>query len=339
MNFPPIKVKFHPARDSATILRRENSCIARKAMISAEQFTITASDNCLLHVYSWPADRARAIVYLCHGMSEHGARYEDFGRFLNSHEVSLICMDQRGFGASQIDAHYGYFAASNGWQQLLEDHRQLLQLVIEKHPDVPIFLMGHSMGSYVAQSYLLNHPNVFTGLVLSASNQNKRSLLLLGQLAVRFEGLLRGWKRPSKLLDRMSFGKFNQAFEPARTAFDWLSRDERQVDLYVGDPLCGQPCSPKLWQDFLAALATLKPGCLQGLSPSLPILLFAGAADPAGGATGMKRLERALRLSDQRDVELRIYAEGRHEMLNESNREQVCTDLLTWLSSKLAAAQ
>ena len=235
-----------------------------------------------------------------------------------------------------------HIADSDGWNQMLDDQWQFINHIREDH-SLPLILMGHSMGSFMAthlcQRYgqqlkdITDHK--LCGLILSGSNYEPPSTWKIASCAARLERWRVGRDKPSSILEKMSFGAFNNAFKPARTASDWLSRDDSMVDLYIDDPLCGGPLTTQSWCDFLQGMGELsKPESMAKLDSELPVYLFSGALDPVGKAgVGVTALQTKLLESGVLKVDMQLYPGGRHETLNETNRRDVYQDVLTWLAS------
>ncbi len=203
-----------------------------------------------------------------------------------------------------------------------------------------MILLGHSMGSYIAQSYAMRFGNELAALVLSGSTWPSRGLLFVGRILALIEKWRLGSRGSSPLLDKIGFGDFNRKFEPARTELDWLSRDTEEVDKYIADPLCGGPYSTGLWRDLLGGLGEVGDiEALRRIPTGLPILITGGADDPVGGTNGMLKLADAYQRSDHPNVDKVIYADARHEMLNETNRDEFTQDLLDWVERQLTGYQ
>ena len=212
--------------------------------MTTDSFWLDANDRTGLFVNRWlPAGAAKAIVLLAHGMAEHGGRYARLGDALCGAGFGLYAHDQRGHGKTAERGTPGYFADHDGWCAVVSDVATLQQHINQAHPGVPVFLLGHSMGSYVAQSYLLHHSASLHGAILSASNFQPPMLYRAASLIARFERWRQGPTGRSALIDWLSFGSFNKAFKPNRTRYDWLSRDPAEVDAYAADPLCGFRCT------------------------------------------------------------------------------------------------
>jgi alpha-beta hydrolase superfamily lysophospholipase len=264
-------------------------------------------------------------------MAEHAARYEHLARALTDKGFAVYADDHRGHGKSALDeADVGHFADDGGWDKVLGDLRQLQGIAREAHPGVPLVLFGHSMGSFFTQNFMFAFPGSIDGAVLSGSNGKVGRLATIGSAVAAVERLRLGKRGKSALLDKMSFGAFNKAFEPVRTPFDWLSRDPLEVDKYVADPRCGFRVSVQTWIDLLGGLQRVEDPMNQARVPNgLPVYVFSGARDPV--AKNLQQLLGAYEAAGLENVESRIYREGRHEMINETNRDEVIADLLAWL--------
>ncbi|MGC1330287.1 alpha/beta fold hydrolase, partial [Pseudomonas sp.] len=269
--------------------------------------------------------------------AEHGGRYARLGQALTAAGLALYVPDLRGHGRTAESGMLGHYADRNGWNQVLDDLALLSRHVHLAHPATPLFLMGHSMGSYLAQGYLLHHSASLQGAVLCGSNYQPAALYRAARLIARLESWRQGPRGRSALIEMLSFGSFNNAFKPNRTAFDWLNRDPAEVDGYINDPLCGFRCTNQLWLDLLAGLAQIsQPGHLAQIDRSLPMLVMGGSCDPVSQGKRLTDLAQALGRNGNQRIALTIYPQARHEVLNEINREQVTTDLLAWLQQALA---
>lgn len=300
---------------------------------------LVAEDRQKLFFYHWsPEDSApRAWVLISHGMAEHAGRYAWLADQLNQAGYAVIALDQRGHGQSMTD-QAGHFADSGGWQKVTSDIGALRRHALELAAGLPIFLLGHSMGSYIVQGHLLANASGLAGVILSGSNAHPPALSKTGRMAAGIEGRLRGWKKPALTLGKLSFGQFNTAFKPNRTEFDWLSRDPEQVDRYIADPLCGFACTARLWHDLFGGLLQIADrDRLSRIPADLPIHIIGGNADPVSAGNGLGKLQERLNGAGLTAVSLQLYDGARHEIFNEINREQVTQDLLAWLAQHLSA--
>ncbi|MFJ4054350.1 lysophospholipase [Pseudomonas sp. NPDC089743] len=303
-----------------------------------DAFWLPASEHCNLYVHQWlPATPVKAVVLLAHGMAEHGGRYQHLGQALSAAGYALLAADLRGHGRTAEQGSLGLFARQHGWNAVVNDLALLTQHIGQQFPSAPLFLFGHSMGSYIAQAYLMHHSGSVHGAILSGSNFQPPALYRLARLIARLEAWRQGPQGKSALIEWLSFGSFNNAFKPNRTPFDWLSRDPDEVDRYVSDPLCGFRCSNQLWLDLLLGLAQISQAKnLAQIDPNLPLLVIGGECDPVSAGKRLTHLADALRATGNRHVQLRVYPKARHEVLNELNRDEVTADILAWLEQALA---
>lgn len=292
--------------------------------------------DCTLQVHRWLPDAPpRAVILLSHGMADHAGRYGHLGEALTAAGMALYGHDQRGHGLSAGPDDLGLFAAHDGWTKVVGDIDALAVLALHAHPDTPLFLLGHSMGSYIAQAYLTTVGVPLRGAILSGSNYQPPGLYRAAALIAAAERLRQRPRGRSRLIEWLSFGTFNNAFKPTRTNFDWLSRDEHQVDRYIADPLCGFRCTNQLWLDLLGGLQHIsQPRNLARIDADLPLLIIGGQCDPVSAGKRLKHLADALRGSGKRNVQLNLYTAARHELFNEINRDQVIADLIAWLDTQ-----
>ena len=300
-----------------------------------------------LHVHRWlPDGEPRATVQIIHGMSEHGARYARLAQALTGAGIAVYAPDLTGHGKTAGEGELGHFADRKGWSLALASVHAVHTAIARQHrrgkappPEVPVFMLGHSMGSFLLQHYVLEHGAKLRGAIFSATTGDMGLLRPLGLTLLRTEALILGRRHRSALAEALSFKDFNKKFKPARTGFDWLSRDTAEVDKYVADPLCGFRCSAGLWIELLAAGARLSDLARVARIPkTLPVLMIAGSRDPvSGGAAGPRVLERAYRAAGLKDVTVSIYDDARHELLNDLCREAVTAELRDWLMRRLAA--
>lgn len=308
-------------------------------MVSATEYQLNVNQESVAFVRGWMPDRPpRACVQIVHGMSEHGGRYARFAAALNAAGHAVFAQDLPGHGrTARAPDELGHFADEHGWHLAMHSIRAVQVDIREKHPGRPLVLFGHSLGSYLAQDYLVHHGRDLAACVLSATSGNMGPMRPLGLLAMQIEKSLAGPRHRSALAEALSFKAFNRRFRPNRTAFDWLSRDAAEVDAYVRDPHCGFRTSAELWLELLAIGARLRePARLARIPKTLPVLILSGEEDPATqGLKGPRALEQAYRDAGLGDVQLQGYAQARHELLNEHCREQVTADIVQWLDRHL----
>jgi alpha-beta hydrolase superfamily lysophospholipase len=298
-------------------------------------FEIEAAENHTIHGTHWrPEGDVLGVIQIFHGLGEHHKRYERFAGLATERGFAVITHDHRGHGPHAEEL--GHFADRGGWQLLTDDGLLVNDMIGDQYPGTPIVLLGHSMGSYIAQDFSMQHDYRLTALVLSASTWPNKLLLIIGRLVARFEAMRHGIRGKSELLHKLGFGDFNKRFAPARTELDWLSRDVAEVDAYVNDPLCGGPYTCGLWLDLMGGLKAIASNhALRRIRDDLPVLFTGGSDDPVGGQKGITDLVMHYAKSDHNSLTTKIYPDGRHEMLNEINRDEFTADVLNWIEEQL----
>jgi len=303
------------------------------------RFTLTTRDNTSLNVNKWGLDESispKGIVQISHGMAEWAYRYNAFAKTLNQAGYIVYANDQRGHGlTAPRKEDIGYIPGNDGFAYMVEDMAELNDFIRKQHPHLPIVLFGHSMGSFLSQRFIQLYGSNIDGLILSGSNGKQGPIINVGIMLAYIEMKLKGKKYRSQLLNKLTFGGYNKAFAPNRTNFDWLSRDERQVDLYIEDPYCGGIFTASFFHDFLRGLKLItKKKNLKSIPKDLPVFIFSGSMDPVGFfGKGVENLVNMYRSIGMTNIFYKIYPGGRHEMLNELNKDEVIEDIITWLNA------
>ncbi len=303
------------------------------------EFTFRADDGHRLLARRWlPEGPPRAIVQIAHGLAEHSGRYARLAQALNAAGYAAYASDLRGHGPSCPSENLGHFADRDGWAKAVGDLWTFNRLIAAEQLGLPIVFLGHSLGSLIGRSFVAEHSEALAGAAYSGSNGKAPPIAALGRWIARAERLRLGPRGKSPVIFKMWFGGFNKPFEPARTAFDWLSRDPAEVDAYVADPLCGFPFSTQLAIDVLDALPGLsRPMSLAPIRKHLPIYVVSGDKDPVGA--NIQGLIDALKAAGFSRLTTRIYPGARHETLNETNRDEVVRDLIAWLDGVVGRRQ
>lgn len=304
--------------------------------MKTEEFSLIADDGKSIHTYRWSPDGAvKACILLAHGLAEHAGRYARVAASLTAAGYELWAPDHRGHGKTAAEGELGWLAPKDGFRRVVSDMHCLADRIHADRPGVKLFLFGHSWGSFLSQGFISLYGNELAGCILSGTALNRGPLLAVGGFLAKIGCLFKGEKRQSPLLNSMSFGSFNNAFKPNRTEFDWLSTDTAEVDKYIADPYCGFVGTFGLFRDLLAGLQwTGQPATIKSVPVKLPLYLFAGEKDPVGAATGaFASLALAYQDHGCSDLTVKLYPGCRHEMLNETIRDEVAKDLLSWLEA------
>lgn len=302
-----------------------------------EKIASTDSKN-NLNVIIWETEKEPiGVLQIVHGMAEYIDRYDNFAKYMTEHGFNVIGHDHLGHGHSVSDEHdYGFFAEENGDKIIIEDMHSVTQYAREKWEELPNFILGHSMGSFCLRQYLTKYSNDVFGAIIMGTGWIPSAAALLGKTIATNTCKSKGSHTVNPLLIKLTLEPYNKPFAPARTNCDWLSRDEKQVDLYVNDKLCGFDFTAGAYKDFFTVLEKIaKNRQLIGMRKSLPILITSGSVDPVGGKKACEKLNAQYKRCGIDDVTLKLWENDRHEILNEFDKSDVYDYICTWLKSKI----
>lgn len=302
-----------------------------------EKIASTDSKNDL-NVIIWETEKEPiGVLQIVHGMAEYIDRYDNFAKYMTEHGFNVIGHDHLGHGHSVSDEHdYGFFAEENGDKIIIEDMHSVTQYAREKWEDLPNFILGHSMGSFCLRQYLTKYSNDVFGAIIMGTGWIPSAAALLGKTIATNTCKSKGSHTVNPLLIKLTLEPYNKPFAPARTNCDWLSRDEKQVDLYVNDKLCGFDFTAGAYKDFFTILEKIaKNRQLIGMRKSLPILITSGSVDPVGGKKACEKLNAQYKRCGIDDVTLKLWENNRHEILNELDKNDVYRYIYNWLKSKI----
>jgi len=306
-------------------------------------------DGTKLYLYRWSADeqtlgQPKAVLHIVHGMAEHALRYRRLAEKLTAAGIEVWAADQRGHGkTADITVNergrgglLGHCADGKGYIRVTRDVYAINEEIRKTRPAPRLFLLGHSWGSFIAQNYIEEYSGdlKIDGCILSGTKGPGDLMVKIGLPVMTLLAAFRGQRNGSPLARSMADGAYNKPFSPNRTPFDWLSRDEQEVDKYAADPLCGKLCSIGFYRDLAKILSVIhRTKAIEKISRSLPVYVFSGSADPVGDmGASPTALVSAYRNIGITDLEFVLYPGARHETLNETNREEVMESLLSWIS-------
>ena len=302
-------------------------------MAQPQEFVYPSADGIhQIHAYLWmPEGEVRGVVQIVHGICEYILRYDHFARFLNDHGFAVTGNDHLGHGHTALGPEeYGYFS---DWNHIVTDVHTLREQMGEQFTGLPYFILGHSMGSFVTRTYLINYPGTLTGCILSGTGQESRINVALG----KFMSGLGDPRNVNKILFNISIGGYNRAFRPNRTTDDWTCRDEAVVDARLTDPLCNFMTTAGMNHAMMSGLQYVRDKAnLAKMDKDMPVYFFAGDADPVGAmGKGVRKVAGWFREAGVKDVTVKLYPGGRHEMLNEINKDEVYADTLAWIGEHM----
>lgn len=291
-----------------------------------------------IHACRWfPEEKPKAVVQIVHGIAEFVERYDGFANYLTQQGYAVVAEDHMGHGQSiNGEGIQGYF--HGGWFTAIEDTMQLMRDTMAEHPGVPYVLFGHSMGSFMARTILSKYPDsgISAAIICGTGWQPTFALPAMIKL-VELICNKTGETNPSEKLQGIVFGSYNKKVEHPRTPFDWLTRDKKIVDDYIAHPLCGFTASCGLLREMVKSFLYIQtPANLSNMKKDLPVFFIAGGDDPVGNyGKGIHQSAGAFQKAGMSDVSVKIYPLGRHEILNEINKEEVYADVAEWIGKKL----
>jgi len=303
--------------------------------------TLTCSDSTEVVYRIWAPEGGAVdgTLLILHGMAEHSARYDDFARFLAAKQIAVYAPDHRGHGQTALkgNATLGWFAETDGWQRVVDDALELANLIAAEYPQKPLFVLGHSMGSFLARTLIAQNPDLVDGAIIMGTGAGQGLLGKIGKMIASNNVKKHGSTHPDKLMDKMSFGSFNNHIADAKTPFDWLSRDADKVKEYVEDPLCGFVCTSRFFCDLLDGVQMANDRHrAQNLPADLPMLIISGSEDPVGKfGKGVGKVHALYQECGLEDLTVTLIEGARHEVLNETDRTDTMEYLGAWMLARL----
>ena len=306
-----------------------------------EKKVITMGDGNKNVMHSWipdSVDSVKMVMVLSHGMAEYAARYERFASVLTAEGIALFAEDHRGHGETADLAEkegtgkFGYLSDKNGFLRVVEDIHEEILMVKKDFPGKKVVLFGHSFGSFVSQCVIEKYGDLLDGCVLCGTAGPRPLTIAFAKTVGALVCAFGGKKKKSPLIDKLSFKPYNSKIKNPRTDFDWLSRDEKQVDAYMAHPWCGFVCTGEFYRELFRGLGLVhKKSMMAAIPKKLPVLFIDGTGDPVGDySKTVVALKEIYVKNGMDDVEIKLYDGARHELLNETNHEEVERDVLAW---------
>ena len=309
----------------------------RGYMIKDEFYYDSRDGKSRLHAVRYTPDNldnVKAVVQIVHGMAEYVERYEEFARFLTERGIVVTGEDHMGHGKSvSKDGKYGYFCEQDPATVLVRDVHRLKKATQAEFPGVPYVIMGHSMGSFITRNYMFRYGTGISAAIIMGTGMQPKLLLTASKAIARLQQVFFGSEHVSQFIDKLAFGNYNKEITDARTPFDWLSRDNEKVDQYISDPLCGFVFTVNGFETLFELISRLhKPENLDRIPKKMPVLMISGTDDPVGDyGKGVRKAYDSLKGAGMENVSLKLFEGGRHELLNESNRDEVMEYIDRWL--------
>lgn len=283
-----------------------------------------------IHAIEWiPEGEVTAVLQMCHGMVEYIDRYHEFADFLTKHGVYVVGHDHLGHGKSVVSQEkLGFFHETDGNAYVIADIQQLRMQTAKKYPGVPYFIMGHSMGSFLVRQYLGLYSGGLSGAIIMGTGEQPSLVVNAGKLVCKIIAAIKGWDYRSKFVNNLAVGAYEKKLGAA-----WLSKNPENVKKYHEDPLCGFIFTVNAYYHMFSGIAKMNQQEKEGkAAKSLPLLFVAGKDDPVGNyGKGVENVYNKYKKCGYQDVQLKLYEEDRHEILNEEDKDVVFQDILAWL--------
>ena len=308
-------------------------------MVKKQNFYFKSSNKTdRVHGICWiPQNKqVKAVLQIAHGMVEYIDRYDGFARFLCEKGYVVTGNDHIGHGDSvKSPEGWGYFSESEGFENILGDMRKIQNQFSQKYPDVPYYILGHSMGSFMTRAYLMKYGKTVSGAIIMGTGNQPLPVAMFGHVLTHMIAAVKGWHYRSAFVNKMAFGSYNKKFQPSRTDFDWLTRDTDIVDAYIAEPRCQFVFTLNGYHELFRALIYIgKKKNIEKLPKDLPVLFISGSKDPVGGfGSGVDKVCESWENAGMSAVSLKLFEDGRHEILNEVNRDEVYEYLYEWLEN------
>ena len=288
-----------------------------------------------LHVVIWePNIQVIGVVQISHGMVEYIKRYDEFARYLNQYGILVVGNDHLSHGeTAKTDDDWGYFCSDNMSETVVEDLYKITCFAKKNYPDVPYFLFGHSMGSFMARRYIMTYGNELDGVIISGTGNQSGSVLKAGKIMVSLTKLFKGDRYRSRMLKNMFFSKFNARIPNVRTSNDWLTKDEAIVDKYNADKYCTYSFTVNGYRTLLEVLSFIQnENNIEKIPKNLPVFLIAGEEDPVGNyGKAVKNVYEIYEQAGIEDISIKLYKDDRHELINETDKEDIYEDIRGWM--------
>lgn len=313
-------------------------------MVKREEFTFDSRDGqSKIHALRWvPEGKVICILQIVHGMAEYIERYEEMAQYFAGKGILVTGDDHLGHGKSVAKGGtYGYFCSQDPATVVVRDVHRLKKMTQEDYPGIPYVILGHSMGSFITRNYLFRYGTGIQGAIICGTGSQPALLVKFSRGLAALQGLIFGQKHVAKMIDKLAFGNYNKMVTDQRTAFDWLCRDEKAVDAYIKDPLCGFTFTVNGFKTLFTLIDRLnKAESLQNMPKDLPVFFIAGDKDPVGNyGEGVKQAYESFEKAGMERLALKLYPEDRHEILNELDKYQVYDDLYPWIVERVKEYQ
>lgn len=310
-------------------------------MIKKEDFYFDSRDGeHKIHAVKWVPDVEKpvCILQIVHGMSEYIDRYDAFANYLADRGILVVGDDHLGHGKSVRPGEtYGYFCKEDASTVLVRDEHRLKKMIQEQYAGVPYIIFGHSMGSFITRNYLFRYAAGIDGAIIAGTGMQPKPVLIIGVGLAVLHRMIFGGTHTAKFINMISFGAYNKRIKSPKTPFDWLSVNEDNVRRYIDDPMCGFVFTANGFETLFKLIYNLHDTeKLKKMPSNLPVFFVAGAEDPVGNyGKGVEQVCRSFREAGMENVQIKLYPNDRHELLNEADKEDVYGDIYRWILQRI----
>jgi len=290
-------------------------------------------NNTIFYRKFLPDGNVKSVVQIFHGMAEHSGRYADFANYLTDNGFAVFVSDIRGHGKSmESPKDYGVWPHKDEWKRIIADMKQLKDIATKEFPSAPYFILGHSMGSFLARTFITKYSTELSGVIISGTGTNPTGVLRFGRCVAKLGCTFEGCRSKASLLDKLSFGGYNKGYN---SPYQWLSRDDKQVRKYIDDDMCGGVFSNSFYRGFFKGLIYInKRSSGELINKNLKMFFVSGDKDPVGNCgEGVEAAVDFYKKLNIKKIQVKLYPNARHEILNEINKDEVYADVLNWMNN------
>ncbi len=304
-----------------------------------EFYYLSADGKTQIHAVEWiPDEKPKAILQIAHGVTEYILRYEQFAEYLVEKGIMVVGNDHLGHGKSIAkDSEPMYFGPTGSWKWAVEDMYTCTKMIKEKYPEIPYYMLGFSLGSFLLRTYLIEYPKAIDAAIIMGTGETPPVQIALAKFIANKEAKKVGENHTSPMIKKLTFDTYNKFFAPNRTDYDWLCSDNEGLDEYIADPMRGGNLSAGLFREMLSGMKfTSEIKNLKKMNLDTPILFISGDEDPVGEkGKGVIKAYHKFQNIGMKDVEIKLYPKLRHDILHEKCKKEIYEYVYNWIEKKL----
>ena len=304
-----------------------------------EFYYLSADGKTQIHAVEWiPDEKPKAILQIAHGVTEYILRYEQFAEYLVKKGIMVVGNDHLGHGKSIAkDSEPMYFGPTGSWKWAVEDMYTCTKMIKEKYPEIPYYMLGFSLGSFLLRTYLIEYPGIADAAIIMGTGETPPVQIALAKFIANKEAKKVGENHTSPMIKKLTFDTYNKFFAPNRTDYDWLCSDNEGLDEYIADQMRGGNLSAGLFREMLSGMKfTSEIKNLKKMNLNIPILFISGDEDPVGEkGKGVIKAYHKFQDIGMKDVEIKLYPKLRHDILHEKCKKEIYEYVYNWIEKKL----